>query len=185
MVRGESLRRHRKHWCSRSQGLPLLAPAPPGWSHLRDCKEIYCNERISDIWQDYSHGMILGFWFFSMLDFLAPCLREWVLFSFTALLNSTWWWQSFQFQKNQFGFVIRAGEWCTGQISRSGLLLLSGEWLRMSQWQCAAALFQAYSRSLSQRWVLFQAYKLKQTRCAQDYNCIAWCCWCFCCAVIL
>ena len=34
--------------------------------------------------------MILGFWFFSMLDFLAPCLREWVLFSFTALLNSTW-----------------------------------------------------------------------------------------------
>ncbi len=39
--------------------------------------------------------MILGFWFFSMLDFLAPCLKECVLFSFTALLNSTWW-QSFQ-----------------------------------------------------------------------------------------
>ena len=34
--------------------------------------------------------MIRGFWFFSMLDFLAPCLRECVLFSFTALLNSTW-----------------------------------------------------------------------------------------------
>ena len=83
MTRIVGLHRHKRRWCSRCPELPPPAPKPPGWSHLQTSWE-----SEQDLWS--SHGMIRGFWFFSMLDFLAPCLRECVLFSFTALLNSTW-----------------------------------------------------------------------------------------------
>ena len=35
------------------------------------------------------HGTTLGFWFFSILTFLVPCLDGWISLSLIALLNSS------------------------------------------------------------------------------------------------
>ena len=120
MTRIVGLHRHKRRWCSRCPELPPPAPKPPGWSHLQTSWE-----SEQDLWS--SHGMIRGFWFFSMLDFLAPCLRECVLFSFTALLNSTWG-RSFQTVNRVFSISSWRVRWLLdvgsrhaagGQISKS------------------------------------------------------------------